>query len=434
MSQSKRSIFPVLQSLSHFTILSMLSSMSSLSMSSSSLWLLTLLIRSRKLFWITTLFCFISSTLTSPSSFWTSPYASKWYLGCVVDALSADGPKRNNNRNNQNDDIFDPDPKRVNIGPEPFSSSSSDMSTSDLSTRRQVLLTWPIGIGGAVLYGKLVADAAEKLSRGDIVYPPEHEQRVEQILTRSLIESAESLLSTGSQTDDAKSATSGSARLDRPLRVLEVGIGKEWRIVRRGLYHTALDQLSARDIVSQIELTGIDISVPSNEIVQDAQRRMEKDAIESSTRQEPIQVQCNAYQGSITSKIQDFPDGYFDSVICSLTLCSVDEPDEAIREIKRLVRPAGGTFGYIEHVAVNDDEPYQVLKYQQQVFDPIQQLVADNCHLRRYTGETIENIFLTTTTTTKTTTSAKTLYSERFLVDKMWPVSCQICGVIQRLS
>ena len=58
-----------------------------------------------------------------------------------------------------------------------------DNGSSRLSqlSRRQ-LLNWLIGIGGVVIYGKLLADATEKHSRGDSVYPEAHERRVESII------------------------------------------------------------------------------------------------------------------------------------------------------------------------------------------------------------------------------------------------------------
>jgi hypothetical protein len=91
--------------------------------------------------------------------------------------------------------------------------------------------------------------------------------------------------------------------------------------------------------------------------------------------------------------------------------------------MKRLLRP-GGTLGYVEHVAVEPDEPYRFLEWQQEVLNPLQQAVADNCHLHRYTPEAIQSVF--------TSADSSSLQQERFLVDNMWPVSCQCCGVIQK--
>jgi ubiquinone/menaquinone biosynthesis C-methylase UbiE len=285
---------------------------------------------------------------------------------------------------------------------------NDDNGSSPLSqlSRRQ-LLTWPIGIGGAVIYGKLLANAAEKLSRGDSAYPEAHERRVESIISKSLVAAL-----------PPKSEESET----RPLRVLEVGIGKDWRVERRGLYHTALDELSARGL-SKMELTGMDIEIPKSNVIEDAERRMKKLTSESQ-----MEVGLHVIEGSITSKM-DFPDGWFDTVICSLTLCSVDNQDAALEEMKRLVRPNGGTFGYVEHVAANADESYRLLNFQQELLDPLQQIVADNCHLHRSTDDNIARTF--DIQEGESVVSSR-LFHERFLVDSMWPVSCQCCGVIQR--
>jgi protein-L-isoaspartate O-methyltransferase len=40
----------------------------------------------------------------------------------------------------------------------------------------------------------------------------------------------------------------------------------------------------------------------------------------------------------------------FDAVVCSLVLCSVDEPDDVLRQLFSMLRP-GGELRYLEHVA-----------------------------------------------------------------------------------
>ena len=92
----------------------------------------------------------------------------------------------------------------------------------------------------------------------------------------------------------------------------------------------------------------------------------------------------------------------------------------------RVLRPDGGTFGYVEHVAVNPDEPYRYLELQQTAFDPVQQVLADNCHLNRYTERTLESVL--------EPLQAVLVSHERFLVRDMWPVTCQCCGVYQRTA
>lgn len=50
------------------------------------------------------------------------------------------------------------------------------------------------------------------------------------------------------------------------------------------------------------------------------------------------------------------PDDSVDTVICSLVLCTVPDPDAAISEIRRVLRP-GGTFRFVEHVAAHPASP-----------------------------------------------------------------------------
>ncbi|MGN7797844.1 class I SAM-dependent methyltransferase [Leifsonia sp. 22587] len=50
------------------------------------------------------------------------------------------------------------------------------------------------------------------------------------------------------------------------------------------------------------------------------------------------------------------PDGGADTVISSLVLCSVADPDAALAEVRRILRP-GGTFRFVEHVVAPQGTP-----------------------------------------------------------------------------
>ncbi|KAE8783892.1 Methyltransferase-like protein 7B [Hordeum vulgare] len=99
-------------------------------------------------------------------------------------------------------------------------------------------------------------------------------------------------------------------------------------------------------------------------------------------------------------------DGSMDAVIGTLVLCSVKDTDMALREIKRVLKP-GGLYLFIEHVAAAGVYPSAAvhsliscsfcppvdgsfLQFVQGALDPLQQFVADGCHLTRKTAENIE--------------------------------------------
>ncbi|MFP3466362.1 class I SAM-dependent methyltransferase [Leifsonia sp. SIMBA_070] len=50
------------------------------------------------------------------------------------------------------------------------------------------------------------------------------------------------------------------------------------------------------------------------------------------------------------------PDGSVGTVISSLVLCSVHDPEAVLAEIRRILRP-GGTFRFVEHVVAQDGTP-----------------------------------------------------------------------------
>jgi len=79
------------------------------------------------------------------------------------------------------------------------------------------------------------------------------------------------------------------------------------------------------------------------------------------------------------------PDVSCDAVVSTLVLCSVPQPELALAEIHRILKP-GGRFVFLEHVAA-EDRPRR-LKWQRRV-EPIWKRVSGNCHLTRRTGAAI---------------------------------------------
>ena len=62
----------------------------------------------------------------------------------------------------------------------------------------------------------------------------------------------------------------------------------------------------------------------------------------------------------------DLPDGEFDTVVCTLSLCSIPDDRAAVREVTRVLRP-GGRFILMEHVA----SPNPVVRAVQRVLNLI---------------------------------------------------------------
>ena len=71
-----------------------------------------------------------------------------------------------------------------------------------------------------------------------------------------------------------------------------------------------------------------------------------------------------------------FPDGSFDCVVSTWTLCSITEATRAVEEIRRVLR-TGGRFVFLEHGL--SDKP-RVRAWQRRL-NPIQRIVGDGCRL-----------------------------------------------------
>lgn len=74
----------------------------------------------------------------------------------------------------------------------------------------------------------------------------------------------------------------------------------------------------------------------------------------------------------------DEPEGSFDTVLSTFTLCTIPDVELALREVHRVLRP-GGRFEFLEHGLA--PEP-QVARRQRR-WEPLQRRVAGGCHLTR---------------------------------------------------
>jgi ubiquinone/menaquinone biosynthesis C-methylase UbiE len=79
------------------------------------------------------------------------------------------------------------------------------------------------------------------------------------------------------------------------------------------------------------------------------------------------------------------PDAQFDTAVSTLVLCTVDDVDRALAEIRRLLRP-GGRLLFVEHVRA--DEPGSA-RWQDRLA-PMWRVVGNGCNCNRDTASAIE--------------------------------------------
>jgi SAM-dependent methyltransferase len=81
-----------------------------------------------------------------------------------------------------------------------------------------------------------------------------------------------------------------------------------------------------------------------------------------------------------------FEDQAFDTVVTTLTLCSIPDAAAALAEIRRALKPEG-RFVFFEHGRSDDPK----VARRQDRFNPIQKIIAAGCNINRKIDELIEN-------------------------------------------
>ena len=141
-------------------------------------------------------------------------------------------------------------------------------------------------------------------------------------------------------------------------RVLEIGAGTGFNLP---YYPPDLDELVVTD--------------PLDGMLSRAQRRADRLGRNITTRK-------------LSGERLPFDDAVFDTVVASFVLCSVDDQDTVLAEIKRVLRP-DGVYLFMEHVRSDDQ---RVARRQDRV-EGVWGFCCHGCHPNRDTGSRIEAAF-----------------------------------------
>ncbi|WP_438445366.1 class I SAM-dependent methyltransferase [Gorillibacterium sp. sgz5001074] len=103
----------------------------------------------------------------------------------------------------------------------------------------------------------------------------------------------------------------------------------------------------------------------------------------SLVRAEAADVPIRVVDGS--AEKLPFGDGIFDTVVCTLVLCTVEDPLRVLAELRRVCKP-GGRLLFLEHVRL---ERRPLLAKLQDVLTPLWKRLCDGCRLNRSTSDLI---------------------------------------------
>ncbi len=74
-----------------------------------------------------------------------------------------------------------------------------------------------------------------------------------------------------------------------------------------------------------------------------------------------------------------------DTVVSTWTLCSVENPETVLKEIRRVLKP-GGQFLFVDH----GTSPNLLIRIIQNILTPITKHFTGNCHLNRNIGKLVK--------------------------------------------
>ena len=95
----------------------------------------------------------------------------------------------------------------------------------------------------------------------------------------------------------------------------------------------------------------------------------------------PIPIQYAGLHGETVA----LDDNSCDGALCTFTLCTIPGVEQALAELRRVLKP-GGRFHFLEHGLAPDAKT----QAWQRRLDPLEKRLADGCHLTRDPGELVK--------------------------------------------
>jgi ubiquinone/menaquinone biosynthesis C-methylase UbiE len=116
------------------------------------------------------------------------------------------------------------------------------------------------------------------------------------------------------------------------------------------------------------------------------------EAVEPSAELRALAQAAVAAHAAVPTHIADgrgealpYEDARFDCIVCTFTLCSVQDPAAVLAEARRVLKPSG-RFLFCEHGLAPDAD---VVKWQRRI-EPIWRPIAGGCHLTRAVAPAIQ--------------------------------------------
>ena len=106
----------------------------------------------------------------------------------------------------------------------------------------------------------------------------------------------------------------------------------------------------------------------------------------AATAERPSKLKLEIVEGA--AEALPFAAESFDSVVCTFTLCTVQDPAKTLAEARRVLKP-GGQFLFCEHGRSPDAD---VVKWQERI-NPVWKRLFGGCNITRHVRRNVESAF-----------------------------------------